>query len=793
MSEILLESKSLGKILRWERKESLILYGENENLRIDVLWNKVLRFYFSKNKEWKHLSFVVKEISPSKDFSVEEKEEIILRTKMLRVTIDKNSGKISIYNKDGDLILSDYEDYGYRIFKNRVYSYKEIKEERAFLGFGERTGNLNKKGKRLTNWNTDNPHHYPNTNSLYQSHPFFLAWNPKRSYGIFFDNTFRTYFDMGRESEEYYYFYAEDGELDYYFFYGSTPKEVLELYTELTGRYYLPPLWALGYQQSRWSYATEEEVRILAETFREKKIPCDVIYLDIDYMEDFKVFTINNKRFPNFQGMIEDLSLKGFKIIPIIDPGVKVDVNYDLYKEGIEKDLFCKKSNGEIYTGYVWPGKCVFPDFVRKEVREWWEEKQREMIDLGISGFWNDMNEPSSMSRIEYLLMRLLFYHLHFKEPPFIPQGPWEKEKKPKEFYKKTLSSDVLHGDKREFPHHEIHNVYGLLMVEACFEGWKKAKPNFRPLIVTRAGFSGIQKFSAVWTGDNKSTWEHLYMSLPMLQNLSLSGVPFVGADVGGFWRDCNPELFIRWMELGTFYPYFRNHSAMNTKNQEPWSFGENVEKIVRNYISLRYKLLPYIYSLFWEAKEKGIPPLRSLILEFPEDPEGIIHEDEFLLGPNLLIAPIYREGERKRRVYLPKGDWYDFWTGEKFTGPNIFEVSAPLEIIPVFVKGGSIIPVWEFQNYVGEKEQEDLELRVYDGEGEFIFYEDDGFSWNYERGEYNLLKFSLSREREGYILSIEYLHHGYKSKRKRFRVVTQKGKIIEVEEEKAEKIYFSP
>ncbi|MGB9857807.1 MAG: glycoside hydrolase family 31 protein [Dictyoglomaceae bacterium] len=761
-----------GKVLGFEKKDkNFFLYGENENLKIEVINSKIIRFYFSKDKKWgKNFSFAIEKGFIPIDAKSEEKErEILIITSELKISIDKENGSIKIFDKGGDLILSDYEDWGYKRFKNKIYCYKEIKDEIAFLGFGERTGSLNKKGKRLTNWNTDDPHHYPTTDPLYQSHPFFISWSSKKSYGIFFDNTYRSYFDMGKEDERYWYFESEGGELDYYFIYGPTPKEVIEGYTELTGRYYMPPIWALGYQQSRWSYESEEKVREIAKKFREKGIPCDVIYLDIDYMDGFRVFTVDEKKFPNFEKMIKDLREEGFKVVVIIDPGVKRDVNYEVYKEGIEKGYFCRRSTGEVYIGYVWPGECAFPDFVKEEVRNWWGEKQKKLIEKGVSGIWNDMNEPASFPHPINSFLDTLESSSTF----------WGKVKDQKEevFYLKTFARDILHGDKK-YTHDEIHNVYGLLMAKASYEGWRRYSEK-RPLIISRAGFSGIQKYSAVWTGDNKSWWEHLYMSIPMLQNLSLSGVPFVGADVGGFGENCTSELFVRWIELGVFYPFFRNHSAINTRPQEPWSFGEEVEKIVKRYITLRYQLIPYLYSLFWISKEKGIPPLRSLILEYPEDPESIFNEDEFLFGPNLLIAPIYREGMKVRSLYLPKGGWYNFWTEERLEGPNYFVISAPLEIIPIFVKEGSIIPMWEPQNYVEEKRKEILNLRVYKGEGEFIYYEDDGISWNYEKGEYNLIKFKLKENK----LHVEYIHKGYNSERKLFRIIPLEGKPIEVED----------
>ncbi|MGB9787772.1 MAG: glycoside hydrolase family 31 protein [Dictyoglomus turgidum] len=754
-------TKPWSKIVSWEKKgKSLLLIG-SEDLKIEVINEKIIRFHFSKNKAWRHnYSFAIEKELPKIDFTVEEKEEnIILSTEILKVVINKNIPNIKIYTKEDELIHSDYKNYGYAKYKDKVFSFKNFEKEEAFLGLGEKMGGLNKKGKKYINWNTDDPHHYPHTDPLYQSHPFFLAWNSEFSYGIFFDNTFRTYFNLGEESSKYYYFYADNGELDYYFIYGPTPKEVIENYTLLTGRYYMPPLFALGYQQSKWGYKNKEMLMDIARKFREKDIPCDVLYMDIDHMDGFRVFTFDEERFPNIKNMIEDLNNMGFKIVPIVDPGVKKDINYEIYREGVEKDFFCRRSTGEIYVGYVWPGECAFPDFTKKEVRDWWGEKQKRLTEAGVSGIWNDMNEPSSFSHPMDIFSRSWERHNTF----------WGifSDHNDEIFYDKTFPKDVVHGEKGEFTHDEIHNVYGLLMAKASYEGWRRENPNVRPLIITRAGFSGVQKYSAVWTGDNKSWWEHLYISIPMLQNLGISGVPFIGADVGGFGLDSSPELFVRWIELGIFYPFFRNHSELNTRSQEPWAFSKEVEEISKEYIKLRYRLIPYFYSLFWEAKEKGIPLIRSLILEFPNDKEAIHNYDEFLLGPFILVAPIYQEGVRARVVYLPEGLWYDLWEGKVYKGPDYISIKAPLDKIPIFIREGSIIPLWEPQNYIGEKKQETLEILIYPGKGEFTYYEDDGISWDYEKGIYNLIKFKID-ERS---FEIKYIHKEYNSDRKWFKV----------------------
>lgn len=762
---------------------------KDELLKVSFVTPKIVNFHYSKNGSFdKNYSFCV-EYQKLKDSNVEvsfkeEDKYYYLSSECLNIVISKELGKVSIYNKEGNLILSDYEDKGYVEEKSKIYTYKKIRHGEAFFGFGERLGPLDKKGQVLINWNTDESNHSRNNDPLYQCHPFFIAWHPKASYGLFFDNTFFSYFDMGKENQDYYYFCAQDGELDYYFIYGPSPKEVIEGYTYLVGRCYMPPLWSLGFHQSRWSYDSEKRVYEIAEEFRRRSIPCDVIYLDIDYMKGYRVFTINRRRFPNFNKMVEDLKKLGFKIVLIIDPGVKWDKRYEVFKKGFEKDLFCKNKNGKIFTGYVWPGKSVFPDFLREEVRDFWGENHREFINIGVSGFWNDMNEPSIFSKIEYLAMKVLFHILKLKEPPKL-KSPKSFEEKIKRIKKKTMDEGVIHKlNGKIFYHSEIHNIYGLLMNKATFEGFLKVKPNERPFILTRSGFSGIQKYSAVWCGDNKSSWENLFSSIIILQNLSMSGVPFVGEDVGGFWGDCDKELFARWIELGVFYPFFRIHTAKNTRKQEPWSFGEEVERIAKEFISLRYRLIPYIYSLFYEAKEKGIPILRSLILEFPNIREVLNHEDEFMFGPFILVAPVYEKDHRERNVYLPDGFWYDFYTGKRYRGGSSIKVNAPLNKIPLFIREGAIIPMWDVQSYVGEKNQEILTLEVYPGEGRFLYYEDDGTTWDYERGRYNLVEFSTFKRGEQQVLNVRFVHRGYESNAKFLNVnYCKKEKKIDFEE----------
>jgi alpha-glucosidase len=463
-----------------------------------------------------------------------------------------------------------------------VRCHKKLLPGESFFGLGEKSDDLCKNGKEYTLWNTDFWAYDDRTDPLYISVPFFYGIRDFKAYGIFFDNTYKSHFNFGASNNRFYWFGAEKGEMDYYFIYGPEMKQVLTAYTNLTGRAELPPLWALGYQQSRWSYFPEAEVRNLAATFRSKKIPCDVIYLDIDYMDGYRVFTWNKEHFPQPAKMLDDLKKDGFKVIPIIDPGVKADSNYFAAREGLAQDLFVKYPDGQVYQGEVWPSWAYFPDFTKAATRIWWGDKLNLLIQDGVAGFWNDMNEPT-------------VWGTHFP--------------------------DIVQFDGDCFPtdHKQARNIYALEMARATREGLRKHS-NQRHFILTRAGFAGIQRYSAAWTGDNIANELHLKIACRMSQNIGLSGIPFIGSDVGGFVDNPSERLYIRWMELGAFTPLFRQHAAWDTRRKEPWTFGIDVENTVREFINLRYRLLPFLYNEFYTANQNGWPVMRPLFFNFQDD-----------------------------------------------------------------------------------------------------------------------------------------------------------------------------
>lgn len=661
----------------------------------------------------------------------DQKSEILFATDKVLVKIRKNPLRITFLERETDRVILAENQHGGMHFGNKgeLICYKSMEEKDRFYGFGEKTGSLDKRGTKMTMWNTDvySPHN-PETDPLYQSIPFFLTLRDGNSHGIFFNNSWKTVFDL-KSDPQHYSFSAEGGQLDYYFFAGPHPKDVIKQYTYLTGRIPMPAKWTLGYHQSRYSYKTEQEVKELVDTFQQKEIPLDAVYLDIHYMDGYRVFTIDRDRFPNFEEMVQDLLDQGIRVVPIIDPGVKVDPHYKVYLEGIERGFFCKDAEGTVFKGDVWPGTSVFPDYSSQEVQKWWGDLHKELIESGIEGIWNDMNEPSVFNE------------------------------------SKTINLDVIHqndGDPKT--HQEMHNLYGLQMVQSTYNGLKRYLNNRRPFVLTRAGFSGIQRYAAVWTGDNRSFWEHMQLSIPMCLNLGLSGVAIAGSDVGGFAFDTSGEMLARWMQLGAFLPFFRNHSEIGSIHQEPWVFGEKFEKVIKEAIEERYRWLPHLYSLVHEASKTGLPVIRPLMLEYPGDSRTHNLSDQFLLGESILIAPIMSPDTEYRMVYLPDGRWINQQTGEILEGNKHIIVHAPLDVIPIFIKEGSV-RVEANKRLSTNHEISELLIHIYPKENEetrFIFYDDDGITFDYEKGICLQEKITCFATNEYLKIQIQPLVSGY-------------------------------
>ncbi len=703
----------LGNVTAFKQQDDILdLRCTNARLQITILADDLFRIRLTTDEQFpEDRSYSVLPISRTPAIvSIEDLGTTIkIATPELTLVIQKSPCRLAFYDRAGQLICKDHDSYGLGWSGHSVCCWKEWHDE-AFYGLGEKTRGLNKKGHSFVMWNSDIPGYSPTFDPLYQSHPFFIALHQGRAFGIYFDNSFRSQFNFGAGTDQFFSFGADDGEMDYYLIYGPEFSKVLERYGELVGKMPLPPKWSLGYQQCRWSYYPDSEVMALAHKFRQKQIPCDVIYLDIHYMDGYRVFTWHPERFSAPRKMLEELKNMGFKVAVIIDPGIKVDPNYHACREGIAGDHFCKYPDGRLYQGQVWPGWCYFPDFSQPAARDWFGRLYQSIIDEGVLGFWNDMNEPATWG---------------------------------------GTFPDIVQFDNegRGADHRQMHNLYGMLMARSTYEGVRKIRPNQRPFVLTRAGFAGVQRYAAVWTGDNVASWEHLKLSMAMCLGLGLSGVAFCGMDVGGFMGAPTPELYTRWLQLGTFTPLFRTHTCIDTPDQEPWSFGDRYEEINKRFIELRYQFLPYLYQAFYEAATKNKPIMRPLVFDFQTDPNTIGLDDQFLLGSDLLIAPVYQENQVARRVYFPAGDWYDFWTDEKISGPAERLVSAPIDRIPIFVKAGAMLPMAETQQYVDQRKTDPLILRIYPQAGNWatVLYEDDGLSYDFETGGYCQTTFQLS------------------------------------------------
>lgn len=733
----------LGSIKSHTRESNNFIFTieKGPKLKIQVLSDKVIRFRYSITGEFPDdFSYAVVDEFDEKtqQLSFNEENEIFkITTAELVIEIAKKDSKISLKDTSGKILTEDASGFEWEESTHNgdycVSMSKKAKPEELYFGLGDKVFDHNLRGKTYINWAFDAFRYTIKTDPLYRVIPFFMGLHENKGYGIFFDNTYKSYFDFDSEYNSTISFSADGGEMNYYFIHGPELIDVVKSYTKLTGTAELPPLWAMGYHQCKWSYYPDAMIKNIAEGFRKRNIPCDAIYLDIDYMEGYRCFTWSKERFPNPKKMIQNLKDDGFKLVVIIDPGIKIDENYQVYKEGKEKDLFCKMPDGSLMVGPVWPGMCNFPDFTNPKARDWWADQFKGLIaEDGVKGVWNDMNEPAV----------------------FAVEG-------------KTFPLSVKHDyDGHPTTHRKGHNVYGMQMARATQMGLKKASKN-RPFVITRAGYAGVQRHSSVWTGDNTASWEHLYLANIQCQRLSISGVSFVGSDIGGFYGVPDGELYIRWLQLGIFHPLCRTHSIGHNENgssatdpnfkpdtnkkvdQEPWSFGEENTEIARNLIELRYKLLPYLYTTFYQYSQLGTPMLKPLFVYSQEDHKAYSKEEEFILGDHILLSPITREGAQGKEVYLPKGRWYSFWNDEPFEGQQEVWVEAFLDSFPMFIKAGAVIPFYPVMQYVGEKSIDIVTLHTYftKNEEESTFYEDGGDGYDYLNGGYSLKKFFVKGE----------------------------------------------
>ena len=698
--------------------------------------------------------------------------EITFTTEALHVRIERSPLRLVIEDLAGHVVSEDAQGRPTEFTGKRdaqggeFHVWKALRTDEHFFGLGDKTGPLDRRGEAFTNWNTDAFGFQESTDPIYKTIPFFVGESAGQYYGIFLDNTWRSSFDFGKSLRDAYSFGSDGGPLDYYFVYGPDPKKVIENYAWLTGASPLPPLWSLGFQQSRYSYAPESAAREVANHLRKDKIPADVLWLDIDYQYKYRPFTVDPVGFPDMPKFVSDMKTLHLHTIAITDLHVADVPNsgYAPYDSGIAANAFVKNSDGTNFVGVVWPGNSVFPDFTHQASREWWGTNYKQFVQMGFAGFWNDMNEPSVFN------------------------GP-----------DKTMPLDTVHRvdgtgfHPRTASHREIHNVFGMQNARATYEGVLKLDPESRPFVMTRASYAGGQRYSVTWTGDNSSTWNHLRMTTPMLENLGLSGYAFAGADVGGFAGSPQPDLLTKWLEVAAFQPIDRDHSSAGTRQQEVWVDGPQQEAIRRHFIETRYRLMPYLYTIAEETSRTGLPVVRPLFLEFPNEakdghPVDLDAPGEFLLGPDLLIAaPEYYDMVDKYSPTLPGEGWYNFWTGAKVAktrslselaaesqaSPDGTTLQSPamkdamkaiedaqiepkLDQLPVFVRSGSILPMQALVQSTDEVPNGPLELRVYPGSrcaGQV--YSDDGHSFGYRHDAYVRVNFACKVDKDGVTVDI--------------------------------------
>ena len=680
-------------------------------------------------------------------------DQTVLRTPRLVVTMRHRPFRLSIADSSGTVLDADDPARGIAFSGTTTRVWKALADDEQVYGLGEKNGHLNKRGRQLggynvTMWNSDTFAYEADTDPIYASVPFYIVLKQGRAHGVFLDNTFRSNFDIGHTSQGLLAFGADGGELDYYVIDGPTPKDVVRRFTDLTGKLPLPPLWALGYHQCRYSYYPESKVRFIANNFRERQIPGEVIWLDIHYQDGYAPFTWDPARFPDPVRLIADLRQQGFRLVTIVDAHIKKQAGMPQYDSGIAADLFAHAANGSVYEGPVWPFNAeknpalsVFPDFSKTRAREWWGSLFKPLVDAGVAGIWNDMNEPAVFNNATG-----------------------------------TMPLDVkFNNDGQPSDHREIHNVYGLLMTQGTYEGLKRLRPDERPFVLTRATFAGGQRYAAQWPGDNVSDWTTMRSAIPTLLGMGLSGLSFVGVDVGGFAEAPSPELYTRWLQSAVLYPFLRTHTAFGTPDQEPWSYGVQWEALNRQAIELRYQLLPHIYNAMHDVSTTGLPAMRPLMLDYPDDPNTYGIDDEYLFGSDLLIAPVLREGATTRACYLPKGRWVEVATGRALDGGRSHGLPVTLGSIPLFARAGAFVFRQPVLQHTGQMPGQPLIVEVYAADhGEASQYEDDGLSFRYQSGQSMTRQFTQERAGSRVTITASAPEGAWRPAARRLRLVMQ-------------------
>ncbi|MEA5455930.1 glycoside hydrolase family 31 protein [Sinomonas sp. JGH33] len=723
-----------------ETASGLVAELHGEQLRVDVIRDDVVRLKMSRGGVFDEQPTYAVCADPTglgAPFALEAGDDVVrLRTEALTVSLWLAPFRIDVHRPDGSAVIETARDaegrYDAYATLNDAFTFaRRCRPDDAVFGLGEKTGPGNRRGRGFTLWNTDvlspsatgeftagrattDPRADPTSTEFdpyYVSIPFHYhqdAATGKVS-ASFVDNGYRAAYDFSPGDR--YRVHFSGGQYTEYVFAGPDMPGILEAYTWLTGRTQLPPLWSLGYHQCRWHLYAQSDIEAIAARLREEAIPCDALWLDIEYMNGYRVFTWNEERFPDPQELIKRLDAEGYRLITIVDPGVKAEPGYAVYDDAVRRGVLCRTEGGDVYIGQVWPGNTAFPDFATEEARAWWGELNAAHVASGLAGIWNDMNEPAT-GIIDPTRMRF---------------------------------------DRGRHSHERFHNQYALLMAMGTTQGLLKAIPGRRTFVLSRAGSAGIQRYAANWMGDNLANWDHLALSIPMATGFGISGQAFVGADIGGFFGHTNPELFARWFQYGALTPFCRNHSNIGNRDQYPWSFGEAVLGVVREAVRLRYRLLPYLYASFVLAAETGAPVQRPLVFDHQYDPITADIDDEYLLGPDLLVAPVLAPGVTTRQVYLPEGHWYDWHTGALHRGQRHVVAEAPLDRIPLYARAGAVVPMWaDAPPSTDGHAPSAVELHVFvpaeDGLHRSFLQEDDGLTFAAHDGARVRTEFAVTR-----------------------------------------------
>lgn len=621
------------------------------------------------------------------------------------------------------------------------FSFSMEESDRVY-GLGENVRGINKRGWIYESKCSDDPNHLEDRRSLYGAHNFIVV-DGKEQFGVFVDYPGILTFDVGYTRHSELKITASDWNLDVYVIEGEDVKDIVKQFRGLIGRSYIAPLWAFGYGQSRWSYMTADEVRDVVKKHRELGIPLDSVYLDIDYMERYKDFTLNDETFPDFAEFNKEMKEQNIHLVPIIDAGVKQEEGYPVYEEGLEKGYFCKKEDGTPFVAAVWPGKALFPDMLNKEARDWFGDQYKFLLDQGVEGFWNDMNEPAifyTEDRLQEVMEQLGSYkgknldlNLFFQFTGLV-SGLSNNVEDYKMFYHNINGEKVRHD--------RVHNLFGYNMTRAAGEAFERLEPDKRILMFSRSSYVGMHRYGGIWQGDNKSWWSHILLNLKMMPSLNMCGFIYTGADLGGFGSDTTEDLVLRWLALGIFTPLMRNHSAMGTRVQEVYRF-ENMDGF-RHIIGLRYRFLPYLYSEYMKAVLRDEMMFRPLAFDYPQDSHAVNVEDQLLLGDGLMIAPVYEQNAEGRYVYLPEKMKMVRFKVDGTTEEEILEaghhyVNISLTDVVVFVRPNHLIPMSSGGLCVEDVDFENLQYISYieNGEAVYEYYHDNGYEKDYENPEH--------------------------------------------------------